>query len=1197
VTVPAKNGTPPTMIKKLRSIVVTLIFLPVFLMAQDVRQSTIQTGVVFESNKGQWPSQVQFMSDIAGARVFYENHRFTFVVTNLKDLETAHENAHTTNTSMDNAIIHGHAYRMNFSGANATPLIDGSSAKTFYRNYFLGNDSAKWAAEVPVYGGITYHNLYPDIDLKAYSEGNHLKYDYIVYPGGNEKLILVDYEGVDKLEIRKGALVIKTSIGEVIEQKPVAWQMINGVRSYVKCEYVTKNTPGNKFPSIGFNFPDGYDKNEVLIIDPVLVAATYSGSTSTNYGHCATYDSQGNIYTGAISFGQGYPVSVGAIQTAFGGGVDFAISKLSPAGSTLLYATYIGGSSSDYPHSMVVNNSFELFVYGSTHSANFPVTAGAFDVTHNGTSGADADIVVCHLNPTGTALVGSTYVGGSSDDGNNSIFSNYGDAYRGEIILDGAGNPYVASFSQSTNFPVTPGCYDNSIGGIQDGVVFKMNPGLTSMTWNTFIGGTANDAAYGLRLSASGEVYIAGGTQSNNFPTFPSTVFPAYQGGQFDGFVFLLNSSGSAMVSSTYFGTPGDDQAFFIDLDQSGNVYIYGQSTGSIPISPGVYSNPNSPQFIAKLDPGLFSVVFATVFGAGNMNNTISPTAFLVDVCGHIYAAGWGSVTGYPVTPACIQPTTDGSDFYLIVLDQNATSMFYATYFGANGGWEHVDGGTSRFDPNGIVYEAICQGASNMTTTPGAYSPNNQVGSYDVAVFKIDFQAVGVMAQAVAAPADTLCVNQVANFNNGSFNATDYIWDFGDNSPLDTNAAPSHVYTSPGTYTVTLIAIDSLSCNFADTAYLVMTILPEPIVNLGNDTTICGPVNQLLNAFSPGLTYLWGTGQTTPTYTATAAGTYWVTVDNGFCTATDTIQIFSFQPPNVGSDTAICQGETLLLDAGNPGSTYNWNTSATTQTILVNVTGIYWVDVSSGNCTFRDSIDVTVNPVPQPDLGSDTAICPGASFVLSVTDPVATYLWSDGSTGLSINVDTAGTYWVSAAIGTCTGSDTVNVTFLSSVNLGESYSLCDASTALVLDAGNPGAQYAWNTGETTQTIQVEEPGTYWVNVLSPSNCPLTDTIQVTGNFGADILFVPNTFTPNGDGKNELFCVVGPGISEFHMQIFDRWGMLLFESTAVNNCWDGTFKGRIVQEDVYVVKLRYKSTCTAGIEHHSIRHVVVLPSSR
>lgn len=1174
---------------KLRLLTALLLCLPFLVRAQQGNH------VVFEANKNQWPSQVQYMADVHGGRVFFENNRFTVALHSLEDLDKAHENSHRDKTDMRNAVIRSHAYHLAFAGANMNPTIVGEQRQMAYRNYFIGNDSSKWASNVPLYNGITYNNLYDGIDLRVYGNGTDLEYEYVVDPGADPSQLMQVYDGLLFVRVAKnGTLQLGTSIGEVTEQQPVAWQVIDGVKKMVRCKFYQRNSNGQ--PTIGFAFPDGYDKNYELIIDPVLVAATYSGATMTNYGHCATYDAQGNIYTGCISFGQGYPVTAGAFQTVFSGATDFGISKLNPNGSALLYATYIGGSDSDYPHSMVVNAAGELFVYGSTYSSNFPVTAGAFDPTYNNAPNSFmTDIVVAKLNATGTALLGSTYVGGNGSDGNNSIYVNYGDTYRGEIILDGAGDPYIASFTQSSNFPVTAGCFDNSLGGTQDGVVFKMNSTLTAMTWATYLGGSQDDGAYGLCLSSTGDVYVAGATASSNFPVLPGTVFPTYQGGTYDGFVTLLTGNGSAMGTSTYFGTPMQDEVFFLDVDASDNVYIYGQSTGSVPTTAGVYSNPGSPQFITKLDPGLFSVLVSTVFGDGS-SASITPTAFMVDVCDHIYAAGWGSVTNYPVSANCIQPTTDGNDFYLLVLDQNATALMYATYFGANGGWEHVDGGTSRFDPNGIVYEAICQGASNMTTTANAWSPNNQVGSWDVAVFKIDFQAVGVMAQAVAAPSDTLCVNQVASFSNGSLNASDYIWDFGDASSLDTNAAPTHIYTSAGTYTVTLIAIDSTSCNFADTTFLVMTILPEPLVNLGNDSTYCGPINRTLNATSPGCTYQWSTGATSATINVTTPGTYWVEVDNGSCQAHDTIQLTSFLPPNLGSDTLVCPGQTVLLDAGNPGSTYSWNTGATTQTITAATTGVYWVDVSSGSCSFRDSITVTVAVVPQPNLGNDTAICPGATLTLAVTDPNASYSWSDNSSDMTMLVDTAGTYYVTAYVGTCTASDTMNVAFLSYVNLGHDVSLCDATSGLLLDAGNPGSQYQWNTGATTQSITVEEPGTYWVNVVNNSNCPLHDTIEVSGDFGGGMMYVPNCFTPNKDGKNDYFCAVSSGVTKFHMQIFNRWGQLIFESESINDCWDGTYKGAPVQEDVYVVKISYSSICNGGQEFVKISHVAVLPGN-
>lgn len=1157
------------------------------LSAQQIQEGKIITsGIRFEHNAGQWPQQVQYMTDIPGARVFIEKNTITSVQYNPAQLETIHEEGHH-NTNIDpHATVNLHAYKMNFLGAASDPLMQHFGQYPDYRNYYKGKQ-ARWRSDVKLYEQVRIFDLYPGVDVLYYTKQNNLKYDFIVAPGADAALVHWNYQGIEQLSIdRSGALVMKTSVGVITEHIPLAYQTINGEKKIVKCRYRITNG------EVGFEFPNGYDKSAALIIDPILVASTYSGSTATNYGHCATYDAAGNIYTGAISFGPGYPVTPGAIQSTFGGQIDIAISKLSSNGSALLYATYLGSSTSDYPHSLVVDANNELFVYGTTAGNNFPTTAGAFDQTFNGTSGNDMDIIVSKFNTTGTVLIGSTFVGGSGQDGNNTVAPNYGDTYRGEVIVDAAGNPYIASVTRSINFPVTPGSYDNTQNGAQDGVVFKMNPLLTAMTYATYVGGTNDDACFSLRLSSTGDVYVAGATNSNNFPTTGGAYQTTAQGNH-DGFIIYLSGNASVLSASTIVGTAAPDYAFFLDLDQNGDVFIYGQSDAPQAPTAGAYGVPGSAQYISKFNQTLTIRSVHSVFGDGTTMNKISPTAFMVDICGNIYAAGWGAIGAYTVSPNCIQPITDGNDFYLLVLDQNATSMVYATYFGANGGWEHVDGGTSRFDPNGIVYEAICQGAMNYPTTPGAYAPNNLAGSYDVAVFKIDFQAVGVNATATAAPSDTVCVNQSANFSNGSLNAVNYLWDFGDGSPIDTSAAPSHAWTTAGTYTVTLIAIDSLSCNFADTFHLVMTILPEPIVNLGNDTTICGTFNIPLNATNSGCTYLWSTGATSASINVNVAGTYWVVVDNGLCSATDTIVISTFSIPNIGSDTTVCEGVSLLLDAGNPGSQYNWNTGATTQTIIANTAGIYWVDVSSGNCSFRDSIVVMMTPLPTPDLGNDTLICPSATLILDVTTTNSTYVWSDGSTTNQLIVDTAGTYYVTVSAGQCVGSDTIVIGLLADVALGSTISLCEVIEGVTLDAGNPGSQYLWSNGMTTQTITVTEPGTYWVNVINNSNCNLSDTIEVVGETGGGVLYVPNTFTPNENGNNDRFFAVGSSVNTFEMQIFNRWGQLIYTSNDINAGWDGKYKGQYVQMDTYVVRIEYTTECDGLRRMKRITHVNVL----
>jgi gliding motility-associated-like protein len=217
-------------------------------------------------------------------------------------------------------------------------------------------------------------------------------------------------------------------------------------------------------------------------------------------------------------------------------------------------------------------------------------------------------------------------------------------------------------------------------------------------------------------------------------------------------------------------------------------------------------------------------------------------------------------------------------------------------------------------------------------------------------------------------------------------------------------------------------------------------------------------------------------------------------------------------------------------------------------------------------------------------------LCPGNFITLDAQNPGATYLWSTGATTQTISVSAAGTYWVSVLAGSCGRSDTMAVTVAAPVSLGPDVDMCDM-TSITLDAGNAGASFSWSTGATTQTIEVSDPSTYWVTV-SAGNCLLTDSINVTGNPGGSLnIYVPNSFTPNGNGLNEVFMAKGE-VMTFNMKIFDRWGALIFESSDINKGWDGFYKGRLVQEDVYVWLIEYSTNCTVGGPKRKIGHVSV-----
>ena len=1137
-----------------------------------------------ELNKGQWENMVRFRSDIPGGRMWLEQNRISFVYYNLNDLNAAHEAEHE-NQKSDDLKIRCHAFRMNFVNASINASIDPAGKFSHYSNYFIGNNPAKWASEVPNYGDAFYRNLYDGIDLHVYGNKNNPEYDFIVSPEADANNIAVSFEGANGLKLNNGDLCIKTSVNEIIHSHPIAYQIINGVYKEVVSKYVLKNN------ALHFNFPKGYNKHYQLIIDPILLASTYSGSTATTYGHCATYDAAGDIFTGGRCFGSGYPVTAGAFDLSFGGSVDISISKLNPTGSNLIYATYVGGTNSEYAHSMICNTADELYILGSTGSNDYPTSAGCFDNSLGGTQ----DIVITHLNFAGSALVGSTFMGGSGTDGTNTNYVNYGDPYRGEIYVDNVGDAYIASFTESNNFPTTAGCYDNTYNGMQDAVFFKLGATMSTLMWSTYFGGSDDDSGFGIRVNSSGDAVVCGGTSSLNLPTTAGCNQPAYAGGTNDGYIAIIANNGTTLTSCTYYGTSGYDQAFFLDLDNFENVIIFGQTDGAIAITPGTFGNAGSGSFIAKLEPTLAFLYWQTVIGNGNNTDHIVPTAFLVDVCNNIYISGFsnwsgGSNNNFPVSANAIYNNNLIGNFYLAVFTPNCASLFYGTYYGGS----HVDGGTSRFDKNGIVYQGVCQGGSGFPTLATAYATSTTVG-WDIAVFKIDFQAVGVIANANALPTTTGCAPFNIQFNNQS-NATNYIWDFGDGSLTDTATNPIHLFVDTGTYTVTLFAIDTLSCNISDTTFLTITVLPPPLQQPTLDTTICGGAFVTLDAspsFTAGSTYQWSTGANTSTITVNTAGQVTVVVDNGFCSITDTFNVLLLTQPNLGNDTLMCLGESILLDADNAGTNFLWSTGATTQTIQVNAQGTYWVQVTVGGCIKTDTINVTTLPNPVVVLGPDTTICPGTipNVYLNAGYPGSQYLWNTGETTQTIYATNLGTYSVTVTVSGCVNSDSIQI-FEGTPQLAlPDVEICGThvghiSSNMVADS------YLWNTGATSPVIEVTNPGEYFLHVTY-NGCIEDDTCEVTGSFGNDVLWVPNSFTPNGDGINEIFTAYGADINYFDMKMFNRWGDLIYETKDIASGWNGALSSNTVQNDVYVYIMEYSTPCLDGKIEKVIGHVSVL----
>lgn len=1295
-----------------------LLFSGLSLWAQHVHEHDVEASPKFQENKGQWPKQVTYKVEVPNGNIFLEDHGLTYVFTSEADMSMVHEAHHGSVTLPANFAVHHHAYKVNFKGSLEPETVTGDGMYTDYVNYFVGKDPSKWAGGVQQFRKVKYAGIYPNVDFHMYAQHGNLKYDFVIGPGGDPDNIVMQFDGADNLKIRKGFLRIETSVTEIVEQKPVAYQMINGQKIDVPCKFRLRGK------ELSFVFPQGYDHTQTLIIDPVLVFSSYTGALSDNWGYTATYDDKGNVYAGGASFGANYPTTTGAFQTSFAGGTgnfhtDIGITVFDATGANLLYSTYLGGSGNDNPHSLVVNNAGELYVLGTTSSSDYPVTPTAYDTSFGGgpkVRGEDldyvngADIIVTKFNGTGTGLIGSTFVGGTGTDGLNNTTGpdyNYGDAYRGEIIVDAADNCYIASSTASTDFPTTAGAPQSTLGGGQDACVFKLNSNLSTMIWSTYLGGSNNDGGYGVQIDRSGNVFVAGGAGSPDFPT-TSGAYKSTHGGLMDGFVAKLNATGTNILACTFNGTPKYDQNFFVQLDLNDDVFVVGQTEGNYPITPPtVYNNGGSGQFINKFNNNLSSSLVSTRIGSGRGTVDISISAFLVDQCDHIYVAGWGGVinrqysqakqsstTGLPVTTGAYKGSTNGSDFYLMVLKKDCDSLLYATFFGG-GNLDHVDGGTSRFDKKGIVYQAVCAGCggnSSFPSTPGAYSTTNKSRNCNLAAMKFDLSNLTADVGFVAKP--YYCAPTTITFTNTSNGGTNYYWNFGDGQ-TSMAFSPTHTYNKAGLYNVSLIVTDSLSCTLSDTAELTVRVIAPPVASVNPSNAMCPGDSMQLSA-SGGATYQWipAKGLSNPNIANPKASpdsttTYQVLVSDtcGTDTASVTVTIF-LDPTTLINDTSLCRGNNILLQASG-AVTYNWSPGTYLSsnninnpictpynTITYNVTM-----VDKNQCTWVKPITVKVDTVlPVPIASPDTTICSGDTIRLDVSDGDY-FSWTPKRFIDSINIRNPKVfpsgpinYIVVAANGCGTGTDTATVMVsLVPVQTPGTLKVCIGDPAQLSASSPGGVSYHWTpssglndpnipnpvaaiTGPIQYYVDVidtlgckgggkifvdtlprpyvfagvdvtvgfmqdqelllrtnadsviwspgtylsciyckgptvqkpEESITYIVEAIDQNGCNDFDTITV---FIEGSFYAPNTFTPNGDGVNDVFHVYGKEISELELYIFDRWGELLFTSNDMEIGWDGTVNGNMAKTDTYVWKATYVET--SGKEHTVTGHVNLL----
>ncbi len=651
-------------------------------------------------------------------------------------------------TSIPQPIAHA-ALRMRLAGADAAAKVSGLEQLPGKVNYFRGNDPKKWRTNVPTYAKVKYAKVYPGIDLVYYGDHRHLEYDFVVAPDADPRSIVIafDGDGLQRVGNRtalridnSGNLVIRSDGGEVQFHKPVIYQEASGLargtpRSHVDGNYVLLSD--NR---VGFEV-GSYDLHQPLIIDPILSYSTYLGGSFWDEAVNLATDDAGNAYVVGITYSADFPTTSGAYDTACGtdGSCDTSVSgdsfadvfvtKLGPTG-TVVYSTYLGGGNEDWGTGIAADLKGNAYVTGWTLSNDFPTLRAIQPEFSQSPSDCFVpswgmpcgDAFVTKINSTGSALVYSTYLGGSGGD------------YGLGIAVDPVGNSYVTGFTNSPDFPLQK-AFQNSFGSYSfdytDSFVTKLDPKGTAMVYSTYLGGGYDDEGDGIAVDFFGNAYVVGYSCSNDFPV-ANAIQPDNLGACV-ATVTKISPKGSRLVYSTYLGGSGGSGGLDVAVDYFGNAYVTGGAGPDFPTTPGAFQENVSATpwdaFVTKLNAAGSKLVYSTYLG-GNGNER--GDAIALDFAGNAYVTGKTASTDFPTAKPIQAANAGGFDAFVTALNPTGTRLWFSTYLGGNAeDWGRGLG----LDGRGNIYVA---GRTRSSNFPLVHPIRNNLGGHaDAFVAKI----------------------------------------------------------------------------------------------------------------------------------------------------------------------------------------------------------------------------------------------------------------------------------------------------------------------------------------------------------------------------------------------------------------------------------------------------------------------------
>lgn len=582
-------------------------------------------------------------------------------------------------------------------------------------NFFKGKDPGSWKTKIPSYEKIDLGEVYNKINLMLKAYDNNVEKIFTVLPGGKPEDINITVKGITGLRIHEnGELELIAGLGSVRFTTPIAYQIKNGEKQFVKAAYTIARGTGYGF-TIG-----SYDTKSPLIIDPLL-ASTLIGAGEIDFSWSVALDGDANVFVTSNTTSMDFPTTLGAYDETYNGGVsDIYVAKFDSGLSSLLACTFLGGEAHDTAYRIIVDDIGNVFLTGLTDSSDFPITPGAYTPPSRG--GEEAYVAI--FDNALSNLLACSVIGGSNSD------SGY------DILIDENENVIITGYTASADYPSTIGAYDESHNGDKDVMIAKFDKYLTSLLASTFIGGSGWDVCTGITFDGDGNILMTGAAK-DDFPTTPGAWNRTYAGGG-DGFVARLDKTFSTLMASTYIGGSANEYGYTVKVNESGEIYMAGELWSSdYPTTPGAYDTTFNggvmDVMLSKFDSTLSTLLASTYLG-GNGQDWHHHN-MLIDAEGNVYVTGLTESTDFPTTPDAEKPSR-GPHFTIFIskFDSTLSSLSYSTYFGGdnmgNGSLDMV------FDPDYNIYITGWTTSADFPTTSGAYDESHN-GKMDVFVSKL----------------------------------------------------------------------------------------------------------------------------------------------------------------------------------------------------------------------------------------------------------------------------------------------------------------------------------------------------------------------------------------------------------------------------------------------------------------------------